>query len=121
MVASESVALEGTGHQLSRDVAPGEAIFIDLDGRVTPSSARSARRCNPCMFEYVYLARPDSVIDGISVYQARLNLGETLAQRVINDDAAERDRRRDPDPRIEPAQRRCSWRRRSASPTARAS
>jgi len=84
MVASETVALEGTGHHPVRDVAPGEAIFIDLDGRVHAEQCAESPALNPCMFEYVYLARPDSVIDGISVYQARLNLGETLAQRVIN-------------------------------------
>ncbi|HEX5686545.1 MAG TPA: amidophosphoribosyltransferase [Ideonella sp.] len=84
MVASESVALEGTGHQFQRDVAPGEAIFIDLEGRVHAQQCAESPTLNPCMFEFVYLARPDSVMDGISVYQARLNMGETLAQRVIS-------------------------------------
>ncbi|WP_088280589.1 amidophosphoribosyltransferase [Ideonella sp. A 288] len=84
MVASETVALEGTGHRVLRDVAPGEAIFIDMDGRMHARQCAEAPSLHPCMFEYVYLARPDSVIDGISVYQARLNLGESLAQRVIN-------------------------------------
>jgi amidophosphoribosyltransferase len=84
MVASESVALEGTGHRLVRDVAPGEALFIDLEGRAHTRQCAAHPSLNPCMFEYVYLARPDSVLDGISVYQARLNLGETLAQRVIS-------------------------------------
>jgi amidophosphoribosyltransferase len=84
MVASETVALEGTGHGVERDVAPGEAIFIDLQGNVHARQCADQPRLYPCMFEYVYLARPDSVIDGISVYQARLNLGETLAQRLIS-------------------------------------
>ncbi|HEY6512032.1 MAG TPA: amidophosphoribosyltransferase [Burkholderiaceae bacterium] len=84
MVASETVALEGTGHRAERDVAPGEAVFIDLQGRVHARQCAESSSLNPCMFEYVYLARPDSVIDGVSVYQARLNLGETLAQRVIS-------------------------------------
>jgi amidophosphoribosyltransferase len=84
MVASESVAIEGTGHQVTRDVAPGEAIFIDLRGEVHAKQCAESPRLHPCMFEYVYLARPDSIMDGISVYQARLNLGETLAQRVIS-------------------------------------
>ena len=84
MLASETVALEGTGHTTVRDVAPGEAIFIDMAGAVHAQQCAETSVLHPCMFEYVYLARPDSVIDGISVYQARLNLGETLAQRVIN-------------------------------------
>ena len=84
VVASESVAVVGTGHVLTRDVAPGEAIFIDLDGNIHARQCAESPSLNPCMFEYVYLARPDSVMDGISVYQARLNLGETLAQRLIS-------------------------------------
>jgi len=84
IVASESVALEGTGHQVVRDVAPGEALFIDPEGKVHAQQCAENPSLNPCMFEYVYLARPDSVIDGISVYQARLNMGETLAQRLIS-------------------------------------
>ena len=84
MVASESVAIVGTGHTLTRDVAPGEAIFIDLEGRIHTRQCAENPSLNPCMFEYVYLARPDSIMDGVSVYQARLNLGETLAQRLIS-------------------------------------
>ncbi|MGM9491519.1 amidophosphoribosyltransferase [Ideonella sp. YS5] len=84
MVASESVALEGTGHHYVRDIAPGEAVFIDLAGKVHAQQCAESPTLNPCMFEFVYLARPDSVMDGISVYQARLNMGETLAQRVIS-------------------------------------
>lgn len=84
IVASESVALEGTGHQVVRDVAPGEALFIDPNGNVHARQCAENPTLNPCMFEFVYLARPDSVIDGISVYQARLNLGVTLAQRLIS-------------------------------------
>ena len=84
MVASESVALEGTGHRLERDLAPGEAIFVDLEGGLHARQCALRSSLNPCMFEYVYLARPDSVLDGVSVYQARLNLGETLAQRLIS-------------------------------------
>ena len=84
VVASESVALEGTLHQFERNIDPGEAIFIDLRGNVHAQQCADAPVLKPCIFEYVYLARPDSVMDGISVYQARLNLGEALAKRVIS-------------------------------------
>ena len=84
MVASESVTLEGTGHIFERHVAPGEAVFIDLQGKVHAQQCADSPKLFPCIFEYVYLARPDSVLDGISVYQARLNLGETLAKRVVS-------------------------------------
>jgi len=84
VVASESVALEGTSHQFVRNIDPGEAIFIDLEGTVHNQQCADKTMSTPCIFEFVYLARPDSVMDGISVYQARLNLGETLAKRVIS-------------------------------------
>lgn len=84
MVASESVALEGTGFELERDVQPGEALFIDAQGQLHHETCADQVHHHPCIFEYVYLARPDSVLDGISVYQARLNLGKTLAKRVIS-------------------------------------
>ena len=84
LLASESVALEGTAHQFERNIAPGEAIFIDLQGQVHAQQCAVNPVLKPCIFEFVYLARPDSVMDGISVYQARLNLGETLAKRVIS-------------------------------------
>ena len=84
MVASESVAMEGSGFKFLRDVAPGEAVFFGFDGQMHAQQCAANPVLNPCIFEYVYLARPDSVIDGISVYHARLNMGETLAQRVIS-------------------------------------
>ena len=84
MIASESVALEGTSHVFDRDIAPGEAVFVDMDGNVHAQQCAEKASLNPCIFEFVYLARPDSVLDGISVYQARLNLGETLAKRVVS-------------------------------------
>jgi amidophosphoribosyltransferase len=84
MLASESVTLEGTGHKFDRHVQPGEAVFVDLEGNVTVQQCADTPKLFPCIFEYVYLARPDSVLDGISVYQARLNLGETLAKRVVS-------------------------------------
>lgn len=84
MIASESVTLEGTGHKLERTVLPGECVFVDNAGNVHAKQCAESPQLSPCIFEYVYLARPDSVMDGISVYQARLNLGETLAKRVIS-------------------------------------
>ena len=82
--ASESVAIEGTGHEFQRDVAPGEALFVDLAGNLSAQQCAETTQHFPCVFEYVYLARPDSVLDGISVYQARLNLGASLAKRVVS-------------------------------------
>jgi amidophosphoribosyltransferase len=82
LVASESVALDTLGFKLIRDVAPGEAIFIDGDGNFYSKLCASNTSLNPCIFEYVYLARPDSVIDGISVYETRLNMGESLADKI---------------------------------------
>ncbi|MDP3165567.1 MAG: amidophosphoribosyltransferase, partial [Hydrogenophaga sp.] len=84
MVASESVALEGTGYVLDRDLQPGEAVFVDLEGQMHFQQCAEKVSHHPCIFEFVYLARPDSVLDGISVYQARLNLGITLAKRVVS-------------------------------------
>ncbi|MBX3656532.1 MAG: amidophosphoribosyltransferase [Ramlibacter sp.] len=84
MVASESVALEGTGHEMERNLLPGEAVFVGLDGSIHARQCADSTALHPCIFEFVYLARPDSVLDGISVYQARLNLGESLAKRVVS-------------------------------------
>ena len=85
MVASESVALDVLGFTLLRDVEPGEAIFIDLDGNFYSKKCIPSASKSPCIFEYVYLARPDSMIDGVSVYQTRLNMGETLAKKIKKD------------------------------------
>jgi amidophosphoribosyltransferase len=82
MVASESVALDALGFQAVRDVAPGEAIFIDEDGHLHSRRCAPVVSLNPCIFEFVYLARPDSVIDGISVYETRLRMGESLAEKI---------------------------------------
>ncbi|MEM1355699.1 MAG: amidophosphoribosyltransferase [Planctomycetota bacterium] len=82
MIASESVALVAAGYQVERDVAPGEAVFIDLKGNChTRQCAPEPRYC-PCIFEHVYLARPDSFLDDISIYKARLRMGEKLAEKV---------------------------------------
>ena len=82
LIASESVALEGLGFRMVRDVAPGEAIFIDLDGNFHAQQCADAPTLNPCIFEYVYFARPDSVLDGTSIYDARLKMGEYLAEKL---------------------------------------
>ncbi|WP_300087424.1 amidophosphoribosyltransferase [uncultured Nitrosomonas sp.] len=85
MVASESVALDTLGFRLIRDVAPGEAIFIDVEGRFYSHQCANKASLNPCIFEYVYLARPDSMLDGISVYETRLNMGINLAEKISTD------------------------------------
>ena len=82
MVASESVALEGSGFAFVRDVEPGEAVFVDLDGRLVSKQCAENPQLVPCIFEYVYFARPDSMINGVSVYDARLRMGEYLADKV---------------------------------------
>jgi amidophosphoribosyltransferase len=76
------VALDTLGFELVRDVGPGEAIFIDLDGNFYSQQCAPNSSLNPCIFEFVYLARPDSVIDGISVYETRLRMGESLGDKI---------------------------------------
>ena len=88
LIASESVALEGLGFHFLRDVLPGEAIFIDNDGKLYNQQCAESPTLNPCAFEFVYLARPDSVIDGASVYAARLKMGEYLAHKIRREFAA---------------------------------
>jgi amidophosphoribosyltransferase len=85
LVASESVALEGLGFRMVRDVQPGEAIFIDLDGNFYSRQCANNPSLNPCIFEYVYFARPDSLIDGASVYATRLRMGEYLAEKIARE------------------------------------
>ncbi|MFT0211096.1 amidophosphoribosyltransferase [Pseudomonas sp. F1_0610] len=82
MVASESVALDVSGFNLIRDIAPGEAIYITENGKLHTRQCASNAQLAPCIFEYVYLARPDSIIDGVSVYSARLRMGEKLADKI---------------------------------------
>src|SRR5487761_1997564 len=82
LVASESVALDTLGFKFLRDVAPGEAVFIDFDGKMHSQQCSNKAKLNSCIFEYVYFARPDSVIDGVSVYETRLYMGEFLADKL---------------------------------------
>ena len=82
MIASESVALTGCGFSRLRDVAPGEAIIIDLDRNMRSKQCFDNPVLTPCLFEYVYFARPDSFMDGVSVYDARLHMGEYLGDNV---------------------------------------
>ncbi len=82
MIASESVALDAVGFELLRDIAPGEAVFIDQDARIYTAICAPKPVLKPCLFEYIYMARPDSTIDKISVYHARLVMGQKLAQTI---------------------------------------
>ena len=82
MIASESVALDSQGFSLDRDVAPGEAVFIDVNGNLHSKVCTEPGDHTPCIFEQVYFARPDSLMDGISVYKARLRMGEKLADKL---------------------------------------
>jgi amidophosphoribosyltransferase len=84
LVASESVALDTLGFKLVRDVAPGEAIFIDENGSFYNKQCAANPVHHPCIFEFVYMARPDSMMDGISVYETRLNMGESLADKITS-------------------------------------
>lgn len=85
MVASESVAIDALGFRLLRDIEPGEAVFIDEDGNFFSQQCAPKATLNPCIFEFVYFARPDSLIDGVSVYETRLNMGEKLAEKIRRD------------------------------------
>ena len=83
IVASESVAIHALGFDVERDISPGEAIFISSTGQVFTKICADETNHSPCIFEHVYFSRPDSIIDGISVYQARLNQGQRLAERIL--------------------------------------
>ncbi|MGR0279881.1 amidophosphoribosyltransferase [Marinomonas dokdonensis] len=82
MVASESVALDAAGFKVERDIQPGEAIFLDVNHKVHMRQCTPKKVPRPCLFEYVYFARPDTVIDSISVYKARINMGDRLAEKI---------------------------------------
>ena len=82
MVASESVALDAVGFEFMRDVAPGEAVYITLDGELFTRQCAHSPSYAPCIFEFVYFARPDSTIDNISVYSSRVNMGTMLGEKI---------------------------------------
>jgi amidophosphoribosyltransferase len=82
MIASESVALDTLGFALVADVAPGEAVFIDVEGRISTQQCAPQPVLSPCIFEFVYFARPDSIIDNISVHKARSRMGKKLAAKI---------------------------------------
>lgn len=84
-VASESVALDILGFKRLRDVAPGEAVFISDDGQLFSRMCADSAVHAPCIFEYVYLARPDSMIENVSVYKARLRMGQKLAEKILRE------------------------------------
>lgn len=84
-VASESVALDILGFKRLRDVAPGEAVFISQDGQLFSRMCADSAAHAPCIFEYVYLARPDSMIENVSVYKARLRMGQKLAEKILRE------------------------------------
>ena len=85
MVASESVALQAQGFELVRDLVPGEAIFITESGEFFNKQCAENYKLSPCIFEYVYFARPDSIIDGVLVYKARLRMGQMLVQKILRE------------------------------------
>jgi amidophosphoribosyltransferase len=85
LMASESVALDVLGFRLIRDVAPGEAVLIEKDGALHTRQCADHVLHSPCIFEFVYFARPDSIIDNISVYKARLRMGEKLAAKILRE------------------------------------
>ena len=85
IIASESVAITALGFKVERDIAPGEAVFINANGEFYSQQCAENSRYRPCIFEYVYFARPDATIDGISVYKARLKMGETLAKKILRE------------------------------------
>lgn len=85
MVASESVALDAAGFKIERDIAPGEAIIITEQGELFTRQCAANTQLAPCIFEHVYFARPDSIIDGMSVYKARLHMGKKLAEKIMRE------------------------------------
>jgi amidophosphoribosyltransferase len=91
IIASESVAITALGFKVERDIEPGEAVFIDSEGSFFTKQCAAKPEYRPCIFEYVYFARPDAIIDGISVYKARLKMGEKLAHKILREWGDEHD------------------------------
>lgn len=85
MLASESVALDAQGYRLVRDIEPGEAIYITHDGKVFTRQCAENASYTPCIFEHVYFARPDSIIDNVYVHKARMRMGRYLAERIMRE------------------------------------
>lgn len=85
MLASESVALQASGFELVADIQPGEAVYVDMQGQLHKQQCAENPQLKPCIFEYVYLARPDSIIDNIYVYKARLRMGVALAKKILKE------------------------------------
>lgn len=85
MVASESVAIDALGFEMVRDIAPGEAVYINHQGELFAKICTDSSRLSPCIFEYVYFARPDSVMNGVSIYQSRMRMGQYLAEKILRE------------------------------------
>ncbi|MCH1906295.1 amidophosphoribosyltransferase [Pasteurella multocida] len=85
MFASESIALDTVGFEFVRDVQPGEAIYVTFEGEMYAQQCADKPTLTPCIFEYVYFARPDSCIDGVSVYAARVHMGQRLGEKIARE------------------------------------
>ncbi len=85
MFASESIALDVVGFEFVRDILPGEAVYVTFDGEYYAEQCADNPQLSPCIFEYVYFARPDSYIDGVSVYAARVHMGERLGEKIARE------------------------------------
>ena len=84
IIASENASFSALGFKTLRDVNPGEAVFIDVEGNLHSNQCADNAQATPCIFEYVYLARPDSTLDEISVYKARMRMGQKLAKKIVS-------------------------------------
>ena len=84
IIASENASFSALGFKTLRDVSPGEAVYIDVEGNLHSNQCADNAQATPCIFEYVYLARPDSILDEISVYKARMRMGQKLAKKIVS-------------------------------------